>query len=477
MANYNRKYYFYFALLCVLVIATYVLVVAYKATFNISSDFVTFYESGKSLLNGTGGYQPEDWTRYATTPHVAVQVDPKEFAALHYSGNMNPPLVNLILSGLSRLNFGLGYVLFSLFSMLCAFIGLFFFNLRCDLALLSTKEGPPGLLSNKTGIPSFLILSFLYWSFFPNYSNISYGQFGGIVFLLAVGLWYCDYQKQMKTAGLILGIACHIKLFFLLFGFYYFLQREWRLLFIALIVGLLLAAAGLFLCGQQPYFDYYQALHTVTWYGSSENASLVGFFTRLLGGSINRPLVYHPKLASGLIIGFAVVLVLTLMNVIANFRRRRAFPVFARDVTFSLTIVIMLLVSPLGWRYYFGILFIPFYTLLKALELPLSDRPWIFRSLCLSVFCAGFPGTIISRAKEVAALDLLTKYASGFYTLCFLLIGLLLVSRYLIAYSKDRVLWDSALTKEKALVLYFCWLPSLLGIFAILIKVGLLWPL
>jgi hypothetical protein len=133
-------------------------------------------------------------------------------------------------------------------------------------------------------------------------------------------------------------------------------QRRWRLVFWCAATVLVAAACGVLAFGPSSYLDYLEGLGSVTWYASNWNASLLGFLTRLLGGSENIPLLNVPWLAHPLY--YALSFAGILMMVWLSWPRTGEAAAEIQSLGFGLSLALMLLLSPLGWMYYFPVLFI-----------------------------------------------------------------------------------------------------------------------
>ncbi|MEL0027715.1 MAG: hypothetical protein VW625_03480, partial [Perlucidibaca sp.] len=117
--------------------------------------------------------------------------------------------------------------------------------------------------------------------------------------------------------------------------------------------GLALGLSTL-IAGPENARAYLDALHHVSWQGSNWNASANGFLTRLLGGGETPALVSVPLSGAQ-----ATLLVwLAMIPVLHDMSRQlpRLPPSHQADFLFALTPPAMLLLSPLGWIYYFPML-------------------------------------------------------------------------------------------------------------------------
>jgi len=203
-------------------------------------------------------------------------------------------------------------------------------------------------------------------------------------------------------------------------------KRRWRTVGWSLGVFLLSILVCLPFVGIASYRRYLDALSSVTWYAASWNASFLGFFSRIFGGSENIPLVEAPDLTRALGYGLSAVLVCCLVGLAWPRHWRRSAELF--DLLFSLSVVVMLLISPLGWMYYFPVLLVP---LVVVWQLPIEPTTTRYR---IGIACAWvlstIPHALIRSAELNRPLDWFTWAGSYFYALAlFLAIIVILVRR------------------------------------------------
>ena len=137
------------------------------------------------------------------------------------------------------------------------------------------------------------------------------------------------------------------------------ISRNWRAVaaFIA-ACGFSFLAGGL-LVGFSAYTAYLAILNDVHWLATSWNGSYAGFFTRLFGGPVNKTWLDAPMLARGLPAVCSIATVGVLAKVVFKLSKSADQKLYA-DALVALTIPAMLLLSPLGWNYYFPLLIISF---------------------------------------------------------------------------------------------------------------------
>lgn len=327
-----------------------------------ATDYLKFYESVQLLRQGQDIYTPIPVSRYEG------QGDLSHFLQESLHPNLNPPFFTLLLFPLGLLPFDVSFWLWSLINLGLGMMSLWFL----------TRSFFP-----HAGRNGHLLVLLLGLTYFPTWGNMLLGQVSFLLFGIILGAWYAARAQRWWLAGLLLGIGASLKLYLGLFGLMFLLQRKWRLVIWAAIGGIVAQLFALWSTGIETYRTYVEQLGTITWYSSSWNGSVFGFFTRILGGSDGPALIQLPGAESGLGLSvsyliFGLILALWIWIVWRQ--------TWADDYIFGLTIVIMLLISPLGWIYYYVLLWFPFLLLWRdrrGLPQPLG-RGWVFMAWLLT---------------------------------------------------------------------------------------------
>jgi hypothetical protein len=113
--------------------------------------------------------------------------------------------------------------------------------------------------------------------------------------------------------------------------------------------------AGLFF-GFDVYTSYLSVLGRIDWQAASWNASLAAFFSRIFGGAQNLSWVDEQGLARASTWFFTLFFLYLYVHGLRYGRKRQA--AYQADSLGALTIPAMLLISPLGWMYYFPMLLV-----------------------------------------------------------------------------------------------------------------------
>jgi len=319
----------------------------------VSSDFYKFYLSGKLYQNNESMY----WIRKSDENNNSdskknIEPEPTNASSpppSYLHPNLNPPTFTLLVSPLANLDFNAALTIWSVLSLLSGLIS----------AILIRNVS---VCKKKTGI-SLALLTLSYFSFFPIFANFQYGQVGLFLLLILTLAWLAQRQEKLIISGILLSLAISIKPFIGLFILSLAFFRMWKA-FISCIGSLaIILLSSLAIVGIDEYESYFRVLKTVDWLSTNWNASIHGFFARILGGTSNPSMFDYPLAAKLASLFFSSIVVL---SIYALGYRLRALDYKAKcDVLFSVTIPAMLLTSPLGWLYYFPMLLISGSQLIK----------------------------------------------------------------------------------------------------------------
>ena len=311
-----------------------------------NTDYTVLYSSFRSLLEGKNIYAP-------------IQVDSLAFLGLsqellsHVTVDTLPPSLNspffaLLFSPLGLLPYAASFWAWSFLSLA--------FGMTAIVLIRGTKD--------RADIDSILILILVLLSYLPVIHTILFGQTSLLVFMLVAGGWAAAREGRDRVGGVLLGLALAMKVFLGLFLLYFLVQRRWGLLSWQVATFAACWLLGLIFLGPDTYWQYKATLQSLTsYYSSNWNASAYGFVTRIFGGSSSLPLIDFPLLGQTLYFLLSLLL-LALLLWCARIKQGHD-PLMRFDLGFSYTIVAALLISPLGWMYYFPLLLIPFLTLFQ----------------------------------------------------------------------------------------------------------------
>lgn len=323
------------------------------------TDYNKFYASAQFALEGGSIYHPATAARF-------VPNGPAEEGEI-LGPNLNPPFQTLLFLPLARLALPDFFLAWSLLSLALGVAG---------ALLLARTAVPPGPERRAAEAGALLLLLCSY----PTWLGVELGQLSLLLLALLAAAWAAQRAGREGLAGTILGVALSIKLFAGLFLLMLLVQRRWRALLCAL-AGLLacnaLAAAVL---GASDYARYVEVLGAVTWLDRSWNASVTGFLERIIGATAEAPLVRAPGLCRAAVAAASLGLLASWIWL--AWRRPD------RDLLFAATVPLMLLLSPLGWAYYFPVLLVAFAAIGDHLLRQGRPSPWAWRLLALAWMAA-----------------------------------------------------------------------------------------
>lgn len=372
-----------FALLVVMIYGTLFNLVF---TYHLRLDFSSLYSASTAAAEGTNPYQ----VLYANyLPNL------KKLPA-----NLNPPVVLWAFTPLTHLGYDHALLLWCVTSFILGLIG----------ANLVFKYAFNQVLLKKNKLLFYL----LYCSLFSTIMNTTIAQFGTVIFFLIMYGYHLYLKKHDYFAGLCWGIIISFKFFPALLFFYVLLQKRYKIFWLMLSATILLSLVPWLTFGSKIYFEYINMMPRVLWYGDSWNASLYGFIFRLLVSSH-----YHITHLLWVQLAYIVIFCVALIAYLIYMKKieKRQVP----HSSFCLTLVVMLLLSPLGWLYYFEILLLPLSLTWKNSfhkNNPLNIQGLWY--LCL--FLLNFPLNYIPTHDMHSYLAKLSVYSFHFYGLLLLLL-------------------------------------------------------
>jgi uncharacterized membrane protein SirB2 len=402
-------------LLAVILILNFIYPLTLGKTNILYSDFGKFYHSQQMFIQGKNIYTPIYFVRNKldTSTH-ATKAKPTHSKVAKLGGNLNPPFFTLISFPLAYISYPHALLVWTLLSILAGALG---------ILLLQQKLDPHNFSSSYA-----LLLLIALFSYFPSFLTLQFGQVSLLLLPLLVLGWRAAHDKKTIWAAIFLGIATSLKPFIGLFLFYFLMRKEWRGLyaFLATLFSCALIAA-LFL-GMDSYVAYYHACQQIKWAASSWNVSFYGFLLRLWGGIESNVAVlpvpglitYFYPFVAGL---FFLAIILFLRPAVDIQTKQKV------DLDFSVIIVGMLLLSPLGWIYYFPLLSIPILILWHTKKGIYPIAVPIFLMTC--IFFSNIPISLFDSDQINAVNVLRVFFGSTLYFLVLIgLTSLLFLLRY-----------------------------------------------
>jgi alpha-1,2-mannosyltransferase len=355
-------------------------------TMQLRMDFASFYSGAISYVKGQNPYSIL-LANYLPNPVTVPR-------------NVNPPFFLQLIYPITWVSYSSAIGIWSILSLSMGVAGTWIV-----FQIIFSKEY---LQKNR------LYLAFGYLAFYSTLINTCLGQLGGILFLLIIGGYYFYLKGRDFLAGLLWGIIIAIKLFPALLFFFALKEKRYKVLLVISLTCVISALLPLLISGINLYSLYFEMLPKIRWYGSNWNASFCGFLFRVFD-------VYHGNY--DLLIMKTIYLVIFLISLGWYYQKMEQEGKNTRDHrAFCLTLVMMVLMSPFGWMYYFSLLIMPFALLWQSIDCAAQLGGFNTRAglMLLSLFLINFPIEYVSIPSMGTILSKLSLHSFYFYGLLIL---------------------------------------------------------
>ena len=293
----------------------------------VRSDFGKLQASARAYLAGRDMY---DLGPATLSPVRGMNGD-----ILHYIQflNLNPPHFHLILLPLASLPGRWALIAWGMISLVC---------LGLSLRLIARESGVV-LTPWRCRLAALALLSF------AGLGAVAVtGQVSFILLLPMTLAWMRARRGRWGEAGLCLGLLMSVKPFLGLFLPYLLLRRRFDALGAALGAGAAAFVLGIGVFGWDAHRSWIAGLSSVSWEWVAMNASVLGFLRRVLAPSAYyEPLLDAPRLIVPAWLLLSGIIAVVTLAVAATDSDDQAV-----DRSFSLLLLAALLISPLGWTYY-----------------------------------------------------------------------------------------------------------------------------
>jgi hypothetical protein len=239
-------------------------------------------------------------------------------------------------------------------------------GLLLSISLLTVRHA----IGKITPYVAFIIFaSLLGWN--AVFQELIYGQLQLLIlFMLMIALMLLRKDHQV-WGGIVLGVALSVKVFVWPLLFLLFVKRFWKAVFSCLGIFLMLNVITGIIVGFDVIRDYYFFIGpSVTQYyqafGYNYSLSTIGW--RLFDGTGSTILLEFsaPPLLESFFLARLVSLLVPLffLTVCVTYAYREQ----NLDVTFSLFVVVAILISPISWIHYFSLTLIPLSVIVRTLK-------------------------------------------------------------------------------------------------------------
>lgn len=344
-------------------------------------DFTPFYTSAKLLLAGKNPYPVQ----------------------LVMAVNLNPPFFIWLFSPLAHFNYRAALIIWSMLSLCSGF--------------LAARLVFHYAFSAEQWKKYWLYFYLIYFSFFPILMDTSIVQIGAILIFFTMLGYHFYLTNRCYLAGISWGIIIALKLFPALLLFYVLKQGRTRVFLTMLATFLLACLIPILFYGPTLYVQYHSMITRVLWFGDSWNASVYGFLFRLLIDThyTSHNLIPIELLYSGL---FLILLILYLKTLGPStvYKTHQV-----NHQPFCLTSVMMLLLSPFGWLYYFSLLMFPLVLTFSTVFEKKNTSPVQLVLWTACFFLINFPQAYVVNKEMQHFVERITLYSFCFYGLILLL--------------------------------------------------------
>jgi hypothetical protein len=335
------------------------------------------------------------FSRYADPVHARVLIDfykaylpsgqamlTGDYAALIplYEQHLfvNIPITAWLFAPLAALGSWWAGAVFTVLGALCVFLTIY----------LSTRDVP---LELQLGIVSLFFLNGPLW-----YSLWMGNTTHMVLFCLIVALilWR---RGWLYATGLLFGLVAIIKPALLIFGAYFILKREWRVVLGGATVVLGALAAGIAAYGLSPTTSWYVNIvdrYTSQPVGAYNSQSISNFLLRMrTGAKYLHDWSPHPLSTFGIYVRAMVLAAMGTVALVATLRRTApggGQPGSHELTAISLLLIIFMISSTVSWTHYYLLLLLP-WALYFTGKMQLPDDWWTRLLVWASILLCSLP--------------------------------------------------------------------------------------
>ncbi len=326
-------------------------------------DFFQEWASARNRFQSLPVYTSQEIT---VERYLGIRRNPGD--AYFIEWNAHPPAAVLLGVPFAALDFADAFALWNLLSLVCLVASVWLIVEQLPLAC------EPWML-----LPAIALLLLCH----PFWHQMVHGQLNLLLLLLFTGVWLADRRGHPNLAGGLLGLATAIKLYPAFVFLYFLVKRDWPALRAGAIALAAIAGLTALVLGPEAYRSYFvdilprTSLRRADWH----NLSLSGVWCKLFDVPLNLPpvrivpLVESPLMAMAGMLGTLLFVSAILAVVLPHLLTAKD-----TDLAFSLTMIGMLLVSPITWDHYLLVLALPLSVVWQRLQ-----GRWVERIVLLSL--------------------------------------------------------------------------------------------
>jgi hypothetical protein len=248
--------------------------------------------------------------------------------------NLNPPHFHLIILPFAVLPIYPALALWLLINILCLYFSLR--AIRHELQLTETQW-------------QFTLVGVL--AFAGTTASLLSVHCSFLLMFLVTRMWLAARQERFTSAGLYLGVAMSVKPFLLMLLPYFLLRRRWKTFFAAITMSLICFALGAAVFGVDALLAWREKLSSSTsWCWQFQSGSLYGLLARTLTRNPMGECLFDCPPSLVPLLWLALGVPIGLVTLAVSCIEKAPAEV---DRSLSILLVASLLLSPLGWAYYF----------------------------------------------------------------------------------------------------------------------------
>ena len=364
---------------------TYFLLFHFQILQKLNNDFSVFYSAALAYLHHASPYY------HLTTSFLA---HPAPLAV-----NVNPPFFVLLISPLTYLDYTTASLTWAISSLIFGVLGW----LLCFYLGSSTDYF-------KNNYVSFILI---YFASYACLMNTSFNQVAGFLLFIIMTGYYFFQKENDYCCGVFWGFAFALKLFPGLLLIFVLIEKRYKIFWTMLGIFLITWTLPLLTSGLDIYLQFYTTIADIVWYGNTWNASILAYLFRIFVD------MTHPHSALMIKIVYQVFFILIVLWYIQKLKQLKSKPHYG----FCLSLIMMLLLSPFGWMYYFALLLPALILIYQTLQQEGSRRSLILWSVCL--FLINLPTENVQSRVIPTVFAKITQSSIYFYGLL-LVLGLFL---------------------------------------------------
>lgn len=267
----------------------------------------------------------------------------------------------------------------------------------------------------------------------PLYHSLRYANLTHFVLLLLVVAWFCLTKQREVWVGILLAIACLIKIPLFLLGVYFALRKRWRVLAGFCLALLGIVGTSLLFLGFDLHLAWLQ--HIEQFSGRPISAynvqSLDSFLVRLLPKT-NGELTNWQPIEVGWefkVIRYALLSLLVGATFWVCWRSKKPSSLEEENLEFSIVLCLALVISPIAWTHYYLLLLLPLSLYLGNQLAVMNGRIWS-TLLAVSTLLISLPVITPELPNSIFKFVYSRLLVSHYFFGGVLLLGVLLATRW-----------------------------------------------